>query len=229
MGEGTAGGALGGDSVRFPNLLLPLGIESPKTGVDIPMIWPPPQHIRYVSREPELLYVARPNLVEDMVFADAQRLAHPEMVLSRVVYDSVDRPPSPELASSSAPASARITTGSSRRSSSSSSSVEEACSGSDRGGRSDAKSDAKSDANAGGSSAGSAGSAGPGTVPPSAPPGSARSGATPSMTPPSSTLHPFYTLPDDAKDSTLVFESRFEGGNLRRAIQVRREAREQIR
>ena len=35
----------------------------------------------------------------------------------------------------------------------------------------------------------------------------------------SKTLQPWY-LPENNNDKTLVFESRFESGNLRRAIQV---------
>jgi len=34
------------------------------------------------------------------------------------------------------------------------------------------------------------------------------------------TLRPYYILKDQATDCTLVFESRFESGNLRRVVKI---------
>ena len=155
---GQSNKAVGGSTTRpaagsCPASWLPACIKPPKTGVNVPMIWPPPHHIRYVSPEPEPLYIKRPNLVEDMMIHDAERLQRPESVLNRVIFDSVELPPHLKAPGRQSPSAAADT--------------------------------------------GHTGHTG-------LPPGD---------------LAPYYQA-ESEEDTTLIFESRFEGGNLRRAIQV---------
>ena len=113
--------------------------------------------MRWVPEQPEVLHVARDRLVASMMEHDANRLLSQSSVRNRVVYDSIEPPPSPTATAATAAAAATTATDSNPSSSSSSSS----------------KTDLKA----------------------------------------------YYTL-ESEKDSTLIFESRFESGNLRRSIQV---------
>ena len=144
--KAVEGGTARSGAGSGPASWLPACIKPPKTGVNVPMIWPPPHHIRYVSPEPEPLYIMRPNLVEDMMIHDAERLQRPESVLNRVIFDSVELPPHLKA------------------------------------------------------------------------PGRSPSAAADTGLPPGD-LAPYYQA-ESEEDTTLIFESRFEGGNLRRAIQV---------
>ena len=56
----------------------------------MPLIWPPPYHIRYVPSTGEPLYLRREQLVPDMLLKDAERLSKPDVVMNRVVYDSIE-------------------------------------------------------------------------------------------------------------------------------------------
>jgi len=134
-------------------------IPRPKTGINVPMIYPPPHHMRWVPEQPEVLHVARDRLVASMMEHDANRLLSQSSVRNRVVYDSIEPPPSSTATAAKAAAVATTATDSNPSSSSSSSSS--------------SKTDLKA----------------------------------------------YYTL-ESEKDSTLIFESRFESGNLRRSIQV---------
>ena len=107
-----------------------------------------PHQVR--SSEGEPLYERRPQLVPDMLLRDAERLAKPDSVRNRVVYDSIE--PNPIKAKVSPTGKSLPQPGTNDK---------------------------------------------PGVV----------------------ELDPYYVLKDQG-DSTLVFESRFESGNLRRAIQV---------
>ena len=147
MAAGRDGGlGQSGDRVWQP--------KPPKTGINMPLIWPPPYHIRYVPPTGEPLYVRREQLVPDMLLKDAERLSKPDLVLNRVVYDSIE------------PNAAQGATADSTK---------------------------------------------------PAPRPSAAMGAGPGGD--SVDLPAYYQL-NDPLDDTLVFESRFESGNLRRAIQV---------
>jgi hypothetical protein len=115
--------------------------------------------MRWVPEQPEVLHVARDRLVASMMEHDANRLLSQSSVRNRVVYDSIEPPPSSTATAAKAAAVATTATDSNPSSSSSSSSS--------------SKTDLKA----------------------------------------------YYTL-ESEKDSTLIFESRFESGNLRRSIQV---------
>ena len=129
---------------KYPKKTL---IQRPKTGINVPMIYPPPHHIRWVPDQPEVLHVARDRLVASMMEHDANRLLSQSLVRNRVVYDSIE-PPS-------------------------------------NSGKDPATTTTESTANIGNNT----------------------------------TLKPYYKV-ESKNDTTLIFESRFESGNLRRAIQV---------
>ena len=114
--------------------------------------------MRWVPEQPEILHVARDRLVASMMEHDANRLLSQSSVRNRVVYDSIEPPPSSTATAAKATAAVATATDPNPSSSSSSSS---------------SKTDLKA----------------------------------------------YYTL-ESEKDSTLIFESRFESGNLRRSIQV---------
>ena len=136
-------------------------IPRPKTGINVPMIYPPPNHMRWVPEQPEVLHVARDRLVASMMEHDANRLLSQSLVRNRVVYDSIEAPPTRDV-----------------------------------------EKDSKDDKNK------KTTSDDPNGIP------------TTASTPiPEGQLRPYYTL-ENKKDTTLIFESRFESGNLRRAIQV---------
>lgn len=140
-----------------------------KTGTGAPRVPHHPKLVAPPARSPGLepLRPPAPELVARMLLHDAERVAHPEGVMNRVVYDS-------ETSSPSAYPSA---------------------------GTSDAGSGA-------GSGAGSAGSSRP---------DSPSRGDSLDRDP--SRLSPRYRVVSP-HDATLVFESRMESGNLRRAVQV---------
>lgn len=166
------------------------GITAPKTGIAAPMMWPFPEHTPTASPSKGApLIKPRDSVVAEMMARDARRLMHPELVMNRVVYDSISPPPrraSPavdESDKSSGKGSDGRTTGA----------VEAVMSGSGVGVGVD------------GSRFMAAGSHSQSS---SAPLGST-----------CSKLDDWY-VPAGPSDHTLVFESRFETGNLRRAIQV---------
>ena len=128
--------------------------KPPKTGINVPLIFPPPFHVRYVPPKGEPLYIRRPQLVPDMLLSDAERLAKPELVKNRVVYDSIE--PNP-IKGKVSPTIKIVETN---------------------------------------------------PLPPNT-----------QGPPPPVKLDPYYIV-NGSNDTTLVFESRFESGNLRRAIQV---------
>jgi hypothetical protein len=118
----------------------PSSIPAPKTGTGYPMNPHPAVNRAPNPTKDEPFCAVRENLISEMLVHDAERLANPQNVLNRVVYDCIEPNPSAARGNASAP-------------------------------------------------------------------------------PADSCLPPYYTKtgPDD---TTLVFESRFESGNLRRAIQV---------
>lgn len=63
-----------------------------KTGTSCPMMKVPPYHIKE-AEEFEPLYTPRDNILEDCLRREAQRVAHQENLMHRVVYDCID--PSP--------------------------------------------------------------------------------------------------------------------------------------
>ena len=63
-------------------------ICSPEKSFTEPMIYPPPNHMRWVPEQPEVLHVARDRLVASMMEHDANRLLSQSLVRNRVVYDS---------------------------------------------------------------------------------------------------------------------------------------------
>ena len=129
-------------------------IPKPKTGINVPMIYPPPEHMRWVPEQPEVLHVARDRLVASMMEHDANRLLSQSLVKNLVVYDSIETPPAAAApTTSNNPNDLSTTTSSSE------------------------------------------------TIPAEG------------------QLKPYYTL-ESPNDTTLIFESRFESGNLRRSIQV---------
>ena len=128
----------------------------PKTGINAPMIWPPPPHLKYVPSESTPLEAPRSTLVQEMTTHDAQRLSGAEKPMNKVVFDSIE--PNPSKSSSASPTKGETVLLDMHPS-------------------------------------------GEGHVP----------GTT--------TLPPYYSTAS-ASDHTLVFESRFESGNLRRAIKV---------
>ena len=65
---------------------------SVKTGTSCPMMKVPPYHIKE-AEEFEPLYTPRDNILEDCLRREAQRVAHQENLMHRVVYDCID--PSP--------------------------------------------------------------------------------------------------------------------------------------
>ena len=163
----------------------------PKTGINVPMIWPPPEHKRWVPAQPETLHVARDRLVASMMEHDANRLLGTSKVLNRVVYDSIEAPPSMPSADADAATAAKSISG-----------------------------DAVADIAAGTVSAGQAEAH---AAHAAATRGPQRNvGAFDGCLhgkPEDGKLKPYYVC-SSAEDNTLVFESRFESGNLRRSIQV---------
>ena len=67
---------------RFP--LLP-----PKSGIDLPQVWPPMQHVEWVPPDAEPLVRQRADINDDMVAHDSRRFTHPHLMRNRTVYDSV--------------------------------------------------------------------------------------------------------------------------------------------
>ena len=128
----------------------PVPQKMPKTGIKRPPHFSAAVSHQVRSSEGEPLYERRPQLVPDMLLRDAERLAKPDSVRNRVVYDSIE--PNPIKAKVSPTGKSLPRPGTNDK---------------------------------------------PGVV----------------------ELDPYYVLKDQS-DSTLVFESRFESGNLRRAIQV---------
>ena len=137
--------------------------------------------MRWVPEQPEILHVARDRLVASMMEHDANRLLSTSTVKNRVVYDSIEPPPSSLDPSTKEAASTSTTTTTTTP-------------------------------------------LDPNGIPTTANPGTTT--ATPFLE--EGQLKPYYTIVPSSsstsrttsKDSTLVFESRFESGNLRRSIQV---------
>ena len=73
----------------------------PKTGINAPMIWPPPPHLKYVPSESTPLEAPRSTLVQEMTTHDAQRLSGAEKPMNKVVFDSIE--PNPSKSSSASP------------------------------------------------------------------------------------------------------------------------------
>ena len=63
----------------------------PQAGIAIPMA-ATPRFIRAVPEEAELLYLPPDSLFDDIVKSEADRVAYPENVRNRIVYDSVGDP-----------------------------------------------------------------------------------------------------------------------------------------
>ena len=64
----------------------------PKTGINVQMITPPPQHIHEVPPG-EPFAIVNERLTAEMLMEDAKRLTNPEGVINRVVFDSVEKIP----------------------------------------------------------------------------------------------------------------------------------------
>ena len=64
----------------------------PKTGINMQMITPPPQHIHEIPAG-EPFAIVNERLTAEMLMEDAKRLANPETVINRVVFDSVEKVP----------------------------------------------------------------------------------------------------------------------------------------
>eukprot|EP00940_MAST-03C_sp_MAST-3C-sp2_P001519 g1519.t1 len=137
--------------------------QPPQTGIDTIVMWPPPFHIDAMPKEPEPLVPLRDNVLKEVLKCRDSRNAHPENVLNRVVYDSIE--------SSKSQLSMR-----------------------------DRVSEPVTDDKETSSKTFATGRPG-------------RRGNE------YATLYPWY-VPASQEDTVLVFESRFEGGNCRRAIQV---------
>ena len=135
----------------------------PKTGINVPMIYPAPFHLRYVPPKGEPLYIKPEQLVSNMLLKDAERFSKPDGVRNRVVFDSIEGHHSTG-ASNSQPVPAMPAFG--------------------------------------------GGGVGGGT-----------SNHTRGGVPKPVQLPPYYQVTGE-EDETLIFESRFESGNLRRAIQI---------
>lgn len=157
----SAYGALPGASGATANApVMPLptyGIENlpPKTGITLPMMAVPPEFLRVVPREPELLYNAPEALFDDVIRNEAERISKPALVQNKIVYDSVGPPSFSPGFHSQSPMSPR--SGGKRESFTTKELFED--------------------------------------------------------------LPSYYTL-DGNDDTTLIFESRFESGNLRRAVKI---------
>ena len=134
-----------------------------KTGTGAPRVPHHPKLVAPPARSPGLepLRPPPPELVARMLLHDAERVAHPESVMNRVVYDS--QSPTPSVSASA------------------------------------------------GSSDADSGAGGAGSSRPESPAATLDRGA--------SRLSPRYRVVSP-HDATLVFESRMESGNLRRAVQV---------
>lgn len=67
-----------------------------KSGTTCPMMRNPPYHIKD-AEDFEPLYVPQENILEDCLRREAERVAHQENLMNRVVYDCID--PSPYVTS----------------------------------------------------------------------------------------------------------------------------------
>lgn len=184
-------------SSSYPEQNLP-----PKTGIPVPMVTVPPTFIRTVPSEPELLYSAPESLFDDVVRLEADRISKPELVQNQIVYDSMEPPPlaaagGETLGGAGGPPGGRPP-------------------GSGPTAASAVIAPAETIAE---SAAASVAAAVPvAATPPPSPP----LPEMPELTPigPTREELPTYYVPAGTQDTTLVFESRFEGGNLRRAVKV---------
>jgi hypothetical protein len=61
----------------------------PKSGIDLPQVWPPFQHIEWVPPDPEALAESRSDIIDEMCAHDGRRFTHPHLMRNRIVYDSV--------------------------------------------------------------------------------------------------------------------------------------------
>eukprot|EP00927_Polykrikos_kofoidii_P060710 TRINITY_DN55630_c0_g1_i1.p1 TRINITY_DN55630_c0_g1~~TRINITY_DN55630_c0_g1_i1.p1 ORF type:complete len:955 (-),score=174.64 TRINITY_DN55630_c0_g1_i1:177-3041(-) len=168
----------------------------PKTGIPVPMVTVSPDFIRAVPQDPELLYSAPESLFDDVVKLEADRISKPELVQNLIVYDSVEPPPSAFVSEQGMDAccGGQLGLGTSSLSAVTSSLIAAAAT------------DVAPEVSCVGS----------------APPTQPRLQETPEITPTGSKGEalPTYYVPVGPQDTTLVFESRFEGGNLRRAVKV---------
>ncbi|CAD7956013.1 unnamed protein product [Amoebophrya sp. A25] len=182
-----------------------------------------------VKSEASLFHQYQTNVMEEVVKHENERLAFPDKAMNRVVYDAVDASPfykkekagkikSAEQPDTSVPGSRSATTGAAAVGSitteriAGESDKEDASTGNKPPGEPSAGHEQTQDA----------GTAVPSVHPIRQTPGphpSSSSGAGRRVGCVTHELDPFYRLTSDT-DSTLVFESRFEGGNLRRVVQV---------
>lgn len=142
-----------------------------------------PKHIMD-AEDLEPLYTPQENILEECLRREAERVAHQENLMNRVVYDSVDAAPTKLFGEESQ-------------------ATQEEAKGSD-GNELEEGSGANSKQNAAQSNNADAGENG---------------GDGQNVCDNDQILTPYYQ-PSFKNDHTLVFESRFESGNLRRAIQV---------
>ena len=175
----------------------------PKTGIAIPMITPPPDHIKQVPPN-EALGLVNERLIPEMLLHDATRLANPDGVMNKVVYDSIEKNPAgPAPASAGHHGSATIHhTGAQSSGDAHSGSTAAAAAAAAAGGESGQGKNRQGEGEGGEERVGGG--------------RRERSGASGGSI---CDLPPYYHT-RDPQDETLEFESRFESGNLRRAIMV---------
>lgn len=199
---GGSGGAGYGSESNDPSSLDSDGLWLARTGTNFPMARPPPPHVFPLGagteevehfNPPEPLLTRREGVLANVLIHDAERMANPQNVLNCVVYDSIEPPP---------PASTAAGNG-----------------GDERGeGAANGSSTPSGGAGGAGSPEDSGEDSGVGNPAAFVRPPAAAAGAAGEQRE-HVDLPPYYT-PTGPEDTTLVFESRFESGNLRRAIQV---------